>query len=111
MVGGGNEVPSQPAGPGRFAEYGGVDPSLDPELAAALKLSLEEQKANEPQPAPAEEQKKDDVDMEQVKPTPQAPAQPAAEEEEEHDEEYYLKQAIEMSLQQNEPKPEAKEEK
>lgn len=107
MAGGNEGAPVQPAGPGRFAEYGGVDPSLDPELAQALKLSLEEQKANEPQPAPAEEAKKDDVDMDQPKPTPQAPA----EEEEEHDEEYFLRQAIEMSMMPNEPKPEAKQEK
>lgn len=29
----------------QFDEYGGVNPDLDPELAAALKISLEEEKA------------------------------------------------------------------
>ena len=30
----------------QFDEYGGVNLDLDPELAAALKISLEEEKAN-----------------------------------------------------------------
>lgn len=29
----------------QFAEYGGVDPNLDPELAMALRISLEEERA------------------------------------------------------------------
>jgi 26S proteasome regulatory subunit N10 len=32
-----------PAG-GQFAEFGGIDPSLDPELAMALRISLEEER-------------------------------------------------------------------
>jgi len=32
---------------GQFAEYGGVDPSLDPELAQALRISLEEERAKQ----------------------------------------------------------------
>lgn len=35
----------QPAG--RFAEFQGVDPSLDPELADAIRISLEEAKQQE----------------------------------------------------------------
>ena len=31
----------------QFADYGGVDPSLDPELAMALRISLEEARANQ----------------------------------------------------------------
>lgn len=33
-----------PTGADRFAEFGGVDPSLEPELAMALKVSLEEER-------------------------------------------------------------------
>lgn len=32
-------------GVSQFAEYGGVDPNLDPELAMALRISLEEERA------------------------------------------------------------------
>ena len=32
-------------GPSQFQEYGGVDPNLDPELAMALRISLEEERA------------------------------------------------------------------
>lgn len=34
-------------GGGNFAEYGGVDPSLDPELAMAIRVSTEEARARE----------------------------------------------------------------
>ncbi len=34
-------------GGGQFAEYGGVNPDLDPELAMALRLSAEEARAHE----------------------------------------------------------------
>ena len=34
-------------GGGQFADYGGVDPSLDPELAMALRASAEEARAAE----------------------------------------------------------------
>jgi len=40
---------------GQFSEYGGINPDLDPDLAMALKVSMEEakakQKADEPKPA------------------------------------------------------------
>ncbi len=44
---GGIQAPSQ------FAEYGGIDPNLDPELAMALRISLEEERARQ-QPAAQE---------------------------------------------------------
>lgn len=34
-------------GGGMFAEYGGIDPSLDPELAMAIRASAEEARAYE----------------------------------------------------------------
>jgi len=42
--GGGAGQPGQSAG-GQFAEYGGINPDLEPELAMALKVSLEEEAA------------------------------------------------------------------
>lgn len=52
-AGGAGAGASRPAG-SQFAEYGGVDPSLDPELAMALRISLEEERAR--QVVPGEEQ-------------------------------------------------------
>lgn len=45
-----------PAAPSQFAEFGGVDPNLDPELAMALRISMEEERARQHQPeaAPAQ---------------------------------------------------------
>jgi 26S proteasome regulatory subunit N10 len=37
-------VPANPVA-SQFAEYGGIDPNLDPELAMALRISMEEEKA------------------------------------------------------------------
>lgn len=31
----------------QFSEYGGVDPNLDPELAMALRISLEEERSRQ----------------------------------------------------------------
>lgn len=42
--GGGAAAGGAPA-TSQFAEYGGVDPNLDPELAMALRISLEEERA------------------------------------------------------------------
>jgi len=45
---------SNGAAGGQFSEYGGINPDLDPDLAMALKVSMEEakakQKADEPKP-------------------------------------------------------------
>ena len=42
-LGAGAGVPAQ----SQFAEYGGIDPNLDPELAMALRISLEEERARQ----------------------------------------------------------------
>lgn len=44
------------AQPSQLAEFGGVDPNLDPELAMAIRISLEEAKAREVQRNPSEAQ-------------------------------------------------------
>ena len=52
----GGNVPAHPVS--QFAEYGGIDPSLDPELAMALRISLEEERARQvkPEDQPAAQQ-------------------------------------------------------
>jgi len=46
-----------PGGPvaagGQFAEFGGINPDMDPELAMALKVSMEEERARQVQPGDA----------------------------------------------------------
>ncbi len=43
VAGSGAGVPAQ----SQFQDYGGVDPNLDPELAMALRISLEEERARQ----------------------------------------------------------------
>jgi len=45
--GGGVASPGGDAGGNSFAEYGGVDPNLDPELAMALRISMEEERVRQ----------------------------------------------------------------
>lgn len=33
--------------PNRFAEYGGINPDMDPELAMVMKISMDEARANQ----------------------------------------------------------------
>lgn len=40
----------------QFADYGGIDPNLDPELAMALRISMEEERARQVQPPAAVQQ-------------------------------------------------------
>ena len=35
------------AGAGQFAEFGGINPEMDPELAMALRVSMEEERARQ----------------------------------------------------------------
>jgi 26S proteasome regulatory subunit N10 len=81
-----------------FADYGGVDPSLDPELAMALRVSMEEERLRQERLAAsaataqqqAEESK--DADMDEA-----AAAAGLSEEE------ALLQQALAMSMNENEP--------
>jgi len=43
--GGSSNVGSGGGGAGGFADYGGIDPNLDPELAMAMRISMEEARA------------------------------------------------------------------
>lgn len=51
---GGNVGAGVPSAPSQFAEYGGIDPNLDPELAMALRISLEEERARQHRPEDAQ---------------------------------------------------------
>lgn len=50
----GNVGGGVPSAPSQFAEYGGIDPNLDPELAMALRISLEEERARQHLPEDAQ---------------------------------------------------------
>ena len=94
-----------------FAEYGGVDPNMDPELAMALRVSMEEERARQERLAQAaaeaaaaeggEEESKTETAME-VEETKEAPpveaTATAVVEEEMGDEDALLQQALAMSM-------------
>jgi len=46
-MGGGAASPGGAAGGDNFADYGGIDPNLDPELAMALRISMEEERVRQ----------------------------------------------------------------
>lgn len=85
---------------GQFSEYGGINPGNDPELAMALKISLEEEKAKQK----AQEPKQADSNQAPAA-TPgqgQSSGMEVDQKEEEFDEEYYLQQAIKLSMMEDE---------
>ena len=109
----GGGAPAAPGG-GQFAEYGGIDPNLDPELAMAIRISLEEAKyegnkdgdapasSEAPEGTTAQEQppKTGDAEMKEDAAAPEVPAedqQPDMEEDEDYDED--LEAAKLLSLQ------------
>jgi len=103
---------------GSFAEYGGVDPNMDPELAMALRVSMEDERARQErmtaqqaseQQAPANEGGGDESkDAEMTDAAPAATM--SAENMGLSEEEALLQQALAMSMNENEPKPAASEE-
>lgn len=117
--GGAQPAPGASAG-GNFAEYGGIDPNLDPELAMAIRISLEEAKNEdnadkkegeakpaEEQPAPAEGE--DAVMNNEDKPAAeeQEVAGEGQEMEEDDDYEAALEEAKLLSMQGADNQPEA----
>ena len=54
-VGGNGGAPAAPAGGGAMNEFG-IDPNMDPELALALRISMEEERARQESTAPAAEE-------------------------------------------------------
>ena len=92
--------------PSQFADYGGVDPSIDPELAMALRISLEEERARQVQP---EEQQQQPSSEHVAQPLAAHPGQAAAvgdadmHEEEVLDEEAILQRALMLSVAEPQP--------
>ena len=126
--GGDQPAPGAPAG-GQFAEYGGIDPSIDPELANAIRISLEEAKnaeqeeaKNDGEPKPEDkptegEAPKGDTEMKAQEGTPAEAANQEEDMEEDEDYEKALEEAKLLSMegageteqpaQEAESKPEA----
>ena len=100
---------------GAFAEFGGVDPNMDPELAMALRVSMEEERARQERaaaaasaaPSAAEEGKEGET-AEASPPAAAAAASPAAAVQSGMDlglseEEALLQQALAISMNENDP--------
>jgi len=93
---------------GDFGDYGGVDPNMDPELAMALRVSMEEERARQErmtaaaaaETASGEESK--DAEMQDAAAPPAA--SPSAMDLGLSEEEALLQQALAMSMNENEPK-------
>ena len=99
-AGGGANV----ANVGGFAEFGGVDPNMDPELAMALRVSMEEERARQERAAAsapssdtnlAEESKSDAMEVDATATSGDAAA------EEPSEEDLLLQQALAMSMNEN----------
>ena len=85
-----------------FADYGGIDPNMDPELAMALRISMEEERARQEAVAAAAAQEAaapsgDDAEMADA-------GQDAAAAMGLSEEDALLQQALAMSMNENEPK-------
>ena len=96
-------------GGGGFADFGGVDPNMDPELAMALRVSMEEERARQERAAAAAaaETKDDDGgdeegDTEMADAAAAAPAEAAAAAGL-SEEDALLQQALAMSMNENDP--------
>jgi 26S proteasome regulatory subunit N10 len=107
---GGSSMGGSSAGANDFGPYGGVDPNLEPELALALKVSMEEERARqeeakkkmEAEKGP-EEQKPSQTAAESTPQSKEVEMSDAAEEDED-----LLAQAIALSMQaEKKPQPEA----
>lgn len=127
-MGGGRDASAGGAAGGNdFSEYGGVDPNMDPELAMALRISMEEERARQERIARDNQQQEggdegdtaaavadgadadasSDVKMEEVSSVPAAAAATAAPSAlDMGDEDAMLQQALAMSMAENQPKEE-----
>jgi len=109
-----------------FAEFGGVNPSMDPELAMALRVSMEEERArqeriareqasetaaDETAAAPSSGEEKTEMEVEEAKEGANASsaannAAAAAADDDLGDEDALLQQALQMSMVETQPEPE-----
>eukprot|EP00980_Cylindrotheca_fusiformis_P018672 scaffold6219_cov146-Cylindrotheca_fusiformis.AAC.7 len=111
-------------GGGGFGDFGGVDPNMDPELAMALRVSMEEERARQERLAQQQQQQQEqsqqenseeskDADMAEASSAPAADASSsnnnntaaaaAAMDMGLSEEEALLQQALAMSMNENEP--------
>ena len=98
-----------PGAGGQFAQYGGVNPELDPELANVLKESLEAERDRVRQAEAAEGAAKAES-AQAAAPTGNPPTSTnAQQEEEEYDEAAMIAEAVKLSMAEEE-KPEEKQE-
>jgi len=98
-------------GGGGFADFGGVDPNMDPELAMALRVSMEEERARQERAAAAAAaETKDDDGGDEEGDTEMADAAAPAEAAAAaglSEEDALLQQALAMSMNENDPNEEA----
>ncbi|GKY93287.1 hypothetical protein MPSEU_000296200 [Mayamaea pseudoterrestris] len=89
-----------------FADYGGIDPNMDPELAMALRISMEEERARQESVAAAAAQDgapSGDAEMTDATVQDAAAAMGLSEED------ALLQQALAMSMNENEPNADEEE--
>lgn len=116
-------------GGGGFADFGGVDPNMDPELAMALRVSMEEERARQERASAASaaepaneggdnnnegsggESKDSEMADAAAAPAPAASAAQTAMDMGLSEEEALLQQALAMSIIENEPASSSTEEK
>ncbi|CAM9250185.1 unnamed protein product [Chrysoparadoxa australica] len=105
--GDGGGIPASAGGGGEFGEFGGVDASLDPELAMALRVSMEEERARQEASSKVEGEAKagesggaDEMEVEAPSTPAPAPAAAAATTDGSAamDDEALLRQALAMSM-------------
>lgn len=86
-----------------FAEYGGVDPNMDPELAMALRVSMEEERARQERAsaAAAESNQEEKSGDEDAAATSNVESMEGITDGVENDEDALLQQALAMSMAEN----------
>lgn len=96
-----------------FADFGGVDPNMDPELAMALRISMEEERARQERLAAQQPSEQQGSSAEETKDEhmTDAAAPMSAMDVGLSEEEALLQQALAMSMAENEPKPADEESK
>jgi 26S proteasome regulatory subunit N10 len=92
------------AGRDIFADFGGVDPNMDPELAMALRVSMEEERARQQRLAAQQATQQQGSTAEESKDAEMTDATVSAMDMGLSEEEALLQQALAMSMNENEPK-------
>ena len=107
--GGGGAMGAAAAGGGdAFAEYGGIDPNMDPELAMVLRVSMEEERARQERAAAAaNEANGGEESKTEAAAAAGGDGASNANMEDMSDEDALLQQALAMSMAENQPSEEA----